>query len=46
MAVPCSRFGCLIGGGCIRLGLRFLLHVVHLACRVLGIIFLMTRCSH
>ena len=28
------------------LGLGFLLHVVHVACRVLGIIFVMTRCSH
>jgi hypothetical protein len=28
------------------LGLGFLLHIVHVACRLLDIIFLMTRCSH
>ncbi len=27
-------------------GFRFFLHVVHVACRVLGFIFLMTGCSH
>jgi hypothetical protein len=27
-------------------GLGFLLHVVHVACKVLDIMFLMTRCSH
>jgi hypothetical protein len=44
MAVLGLGFGCLIGGGCIRV--RVLLHVVHVACRVLGIMFLMTKYSH
>jgi hypothetical protein len=38
MAIIGLRFGCLIGG-CIKVRVYF-------ACKFLGILFLMTRCSH